>query len=264
MTTHQAELPAQARPARTPPQPAVLAEALGRHVPASRLVLDADVVASLSADDAEWAPVGTAALALRARTEQEVADAVRVCAELGAPVVTRGAGTGLSGGANAVDGCLVLDLSRMNEVLEIDADNLVCVVQPGVVNDDLKAAVRRARALVSARPGQRPVVDDRRQRRDERRWAVLRQVRRHPGLRARAAGGGGRAGRVRQCGALRSSYRQGGCRLRHGRAVRRLRGHVRGRHRGHAAAAAAPRSDRHGPWSAPSTRSSAQVSRSPR
>ena len=58
------------------------------------------------------------------------------------PVVPRGAGTGLSGGANAVDGCLVLDLSRMNQVVEIDADNLVCVVQPGVVNDDLKAAVR--------------------------------------------------------------------------------------------------------------------------
>jgi glycolate oxidase len=40
-----------------------------------------------------------------------------------------------------VDGCLVLDLSRMDQVLEVDTDNLVCVVQPGVVNNDLKAAV---------------------------------------------------------------------------------------------------------------------------
>ncbi len=53
----------------------------------------------------------------------------------------RGAGTGLSGGANATDGCVVLDLSRMNQVLEIDRDNMTCVVQPGVVNNDLKAAV---------------------------------------------------------------------------------------------------------------------------
>ena len=53
----------------------------------------------------------------------------------------RGAGTGLSGGANAVDGCVVLDLTRMDQVLEIDADNLVAVVQPGIVNNDLKAAV---------------------------------------------------------------------------------------------------------------------------
>jgi glycolate oxidase len=57
------------------------------------------------------------------------------------PVVTRGAGTGLSGGANAVDGCVLLDVSRMNRVIDVDADNLLCVVQPGVVNNDLKAAV---------------------------------------------------------------------------------------------------------------------------
>jgi glycolate oxidase len=118
-----------------------LAEALGRAIPGDRIVLDPDVLASVSADDAEWAPVGRAALALRARTEAEVSHAVTVCADLGVPVVPRGAGTGLSGGANAVDGCLVLDLSRMSRVLEIDPDNLVCVAEPGVVNDDLKAAV---------------------------------------------------------------------------------------------------------------------------
>ena len=116
-----------------------LVEALSRTIPAQRLVTDCDVVASLSADDAEWAPVGEAALALRARSEAEVQEAVRVCADLNVPVVPRGAGTGLSGGANAVDGCLVLDLSQMNQVVDIDADNLVCVVQPGIVNDNLKA-----------------------------------------------------------------------------------------------------------------------------
>jgi glycolate oxidase len=119
----------------------VLLEALGRGLPADRLVVDHDVLASLSHDEAEWAPVGKAAVALRARHETEVQHAVRVCAELGVPVVTRGAGTGLSGGANAVDGCLVLDLSRMDQIIDIDPDNLMCVVQPGVVNNDLKAAV---------------------------------------------------------------------------------------------------------------------------
>jgi glycolate oxidase len=119
----------------------VLLEALGRVVPTERLVVDSDVLASLSHDEAEWAPVGRAAVALRVRTEAEVSAAVAVCAELGVPVVARGAGTGLSGGANAVDGCVVVDLSRMNQVLEIDTENLLCVVQPGVVNNDLKAAV---------------------------------------------------------------------------------------------------------------------------
>ena len=78
---------------------------------------------------------------VRAETEGQVRHVVRVCAEFGAPIVPRGAGTGLSGGANATDGSVVLDLSRMNQVLEIDRDNMICVVQPGIVNNDLKAAV---------------------------------------------------------------------------------------------------------------------------
>jgi glycolate oxidase len=118
-----------------------LISALGRGLPDGRLVVDADVLAAISHDDAEWAPVGRAVAGVRARTEAEVRHVVRTCAEFGAPVVPRGAGTGLSGGANATDGCVVLDLSRMNQVLEIDPDNLTCVVQPGVVNNDLKAAV---------------------------------------------------------------------------------------------------------------------------
>ena len=67
---------------------------------------------------------------------------MRICADLRVPVVPRGAGTGLSGGANAVDGCLVLDLSRMTAVKQVDADDLVAVVEPGIVNDDLKAILR--------------------------------------------------------------------------------------------------------------------------
>ena len=120
---------------------ALLVEALGRELPADRLVVDRDVLFGLSHDEAEWAPVGAAAVAVRARTEAEVRAVVRVAADLCVPVVARGAGTGLSGGANAVDGCVVLDLSRMSAVVEVDAENLLCIVQPGAVNDDIKAAV---------------------------------------------------------------------------------------------------------------------------
>ncbi|BCJ53035.1 hypothetical protein Asp14428_45100 [Actinoplanes sp. NBRC 14428] len=104
-------------------------------------VTDPDVLGSLSHDDAEWAPVGRATAAVRPRTTEEVGAIVAACADRGIPVVARGAGTGLSGGANAVDGCVILDLSRMNRILEIDPDNMIAVVQPGVVNNDLKAAV---------------------------------------------------------------------------------------------------------------------------
>jgi len=118
-----------------------LVEALSRGLPAGRLVVDRDVLAAMSHDDAEWAPAGRAAVGVRARTEADVAHVVRVCAQLGAPVVPRGAGTGLAGGANAVDGCVVVDLARMDQVLEVDRDNMTCVVQPGIVNNDLKAVV---------------------------------------------------------------------------------------------------------------------------
>ena len=121
--------------------PGDVVEALSRGLPAERLVVDPDVLAAISHDDAEWAPTGQAAVGVRARSEAEVQHVVRVCAELGAPVVPRGAGTGLSGGANAVGGCVILDLSPMNQILEIDPDNLLAVVQPGVINNDLKAAV---------------------------------------------------------------------------------------------------------------------------
>lgn len=105
------------------------------------LITDPNTLAGLSHDEAEWAPAGTPYAALRPQSTEDVQEAVRHCAAHNIPIVPRGAGTGLSGGANAVDGCLVLDLSRMDEILEIDRDNLLAVVQPGVVNDDLKKAV---------------------------------------------------------------------------------------------------------------------------
>ncbi|MFI7543854.1 FAD-binding oxidoreductase [Actinoplanes sp. NPDC049599] len=114
---------------------------LATDLPGLDLIVDPDVLDSLSHDDAEWAPAGTPIGAIRPRTTEEVSAIVAACAARGIPVVARGAGTGLSGGANAVDGSLILDLSRMNKILEIDPDNMIAVVQPGVVNDDLKAAV---------------------------------------------------------------------------------------------------------------------------
>ena len=133
--------PAADAHAADPFNAAAIVSALDRGLPAGRLVVDRDVVAAMSHDEAEWAPVGQAVAAVRAETEGQVQHVVRVCAEFGAPIVPRGAGTGLSGGANATDGAVVLDLSRMNQVLEIDRDNMICVVQPGIVNNDLKAAV---------------------------------------------------------------------------------------------------------------------------
>ncbi len=71
----------------------------------------------------------------------EVAAIVRACREAGAPFVPRGAGTGLSGGAHASEGSVLIECSRMNRILEVDAGDRVAVVQPGVVNAELSTAV---------------------------------------------------------------------------------------------------------------------------
>jgi len=75
-------------------------------------------------------------------TAQEVAEVVTVALDAGLPVIPRGAGTGLSGGAVAAIGGVVVALTRMKRIFEIDPEDRVAVVEPGVVNLDLSRAAR--------------------------------------------------------------------------------------------------------------------------
>jgi glycolate oxidase len=108
-------------------------------VPPGRVLDDPGVVEGYLQDHAEWAEYAPAAAVVRPRGTEEVRAVVRLAAEHGVPVVPRGAGTGLSGGANAIEGCIVLAFEAMNDVLEINQAERLAVVQPGVVNDDLRA-----------------------------------------------------------------------------------------------------------------------------
>jgi glycolate oxidase len=72
---------------------------------------------------------------------EEVSRVVRLAARWGLPVVPRGAGTGLSGGAVPEHGGVVIALTRMRRVLEVDPVNRLAVVEPGVVNLELSKAV---------------------------------------------------------------------------------------------------------------------------
>ncbi|HXN23380.1 MAG TPA: FAD-linked oxidase C-terminal domain-containing protein [Candidatus Dormibacteraeota bacterium] len=78
------------------------------------------------------------------KTTQEVSEIARLAGKYGVPLVGRGAGTGLSGGAIARHGGIVVVFSRMNRILDIDYENQRAVVQPGVVNLDLTCAVEHA------------------------------------------------------------------------------------------------------------------------
>src|SRR5215472_14499835 len=75
------------------------------------------------------------------RSTEEVAAIVKLANQYETPLVGRGAGTGLSGGALARQGGIVTVFSRMNRLLEVDVENQRARVQPGVVNLDLSVAV---------------------------------------------------------------------------------------------------------------------------
>lgn len=117
-----------------------LAARLLEGLPDEAVLTDPDVTASYAHDMASFCPAGTPAVVVLPRTTEQVQHVMRTATELRVPVVPQGARTGLSGGANAVDGCVLLSLVRMNRVLSIDPVNRIAEVEPGVVNADLSKA----------------------------------------------------------------------------------------------------------------------------
>jgi len=106
------------------------------------LITDPDITSSYSKDQAPFAPFAPAKAVLLARSTEEVSKALAFCSEHKIPVVTRGAGSGLSGGANADADSLVISLEKMNSIIEIDPANQWAKVQAGVINLDLDTAVK--------------------------------------------------------------------------------------------------------------------------
>ena len=115
-------------------------DALARDLPASSLITDPDVLESYRRDQAALVEAGMPLAVVRPGSREEVQKVLRIASDNRVPVVPRGAGSGLSGGANAVDGCLMLSLTSMDRIVDIDRSSLLAVVEPGVVNSDLAEA----------------------------------------------------------------------------------------------------------------------------
>jgi glycolate oxidase len=116
-------------------------EALRAVLAPHTVATDSETLDRLSHDDAEWADFARPAAVVFASCLDDVVAAVRIAAAHGVPIVPRGAGTGLSGGANATSGCLVLSLERMTRIVEVNAAERYAVVEAGVLNDDLRRHV---------------------------------------------------------------------------------------------------------------------------
>ncbi len=103
------------------------------------LVLDPDVMAAYRVDRATAVTPGTPVALVRARSTADVQAALRLASRWRVPVVPRGLGTGLSGGASALDGCIVVSTEQLRH-LAVEPDAMVAVVGPGIRNAELKAA----------------------------------------------------------------------------------------------------------------------------
>ncbi|MFC9764285.1 FAD-binding oxidoreductase [Rhodococcus jostii] len=130
-----------------------LIESLMELVPADIVVTDADTMEGYRRDSADLVAAGKPIAVLRPRTTAQVSSIMTWATQTATVVVPRGAGTGLSGGATALDNCVVVSMERMNSIREFDSTNHTVVVEAGVVNADVGRAVADAGLFYPPDPG---------------------------------------------------------------------------------------------------------------
>lgn len=113
--------------------------ALAAMIPEHLLLADPDHLSTYRMDQSLDEEAGTPLVVVRVETTQHVQHVLRTALHFAVPVVTRGAGTGLSGGCTAIEGCIILTTERMRSIT-IDANTKLAVVQPGAFNAEVKAA----------------------------------------------------------------------------------------------------------------------------
>ena len=123
-----------------------------------------------------------------AQTTEQVSRLLRFASENKIPVTARGAGFGYVGGCVPVQGGIALSLARMNRIKEINFDDAIAIVEPGVITGELQARRPRSETLLSARSRESARLQHRRKCRDERGRPALFEVWCHSALRHRPRG----------------------------------------------------------------------------
>jgi len=119
---------------------------------ADRLVLNADVLDQHGRDESFHAGKSPDAV-VYATSIDEVSEIVKICAERKIPIIPFGVGTSLEGHVAALQGGICLDMSLMNQVLEVNAEDLDCRVQAGVTRKQLNMELRHAGVFFPVDPG---------------------------------------------------------------------------------------------------------------
>ncbi|MFF2052384.1 FAD-binding oxidoreductase [Leifsonia sp. NPDC058194] len=135
-----------------------LAAALGDEaIAAGVLTTDPALLDAVRTDRSGWIAEGSPLALVNATRVEHVQAALRAASEFRVPIVPRGAGTGLAGGANGTAGAIVLSVAGMNRILEISPEDQLAVVEPGVVNSDLNDALEPHGLFFAPDPASRAI-----------------------------------------------------------------------------------------------------------
>ena len=133
------------------------------------------------ADKSGQVSAGVPLAVVEATTIEQVQAAMRFASAHGIPVVPRGAGTGLAGGANATTGELVISTRRMDRILEVSIDDELAVVQPGIINAELNEVLAKSGLWFAPDPASKAIstvggniATNAGGRRDQRGWDQAR------------------------------------------------------------------------------------------
>ena len=112
-------------------------------LPSGRVITDPDQIAAYCHDEHSYVTPGRPCAVVVAHERDDVVKALKWASAHRVDVIPRGAGTGIVGGTAALDGCLVVSLARMTAIRELNPEDEIAVVEPGVLNADLDRAARR-------------------------------------------------------------------------------------------------------------------------
>jgi glycolate oxidase len=115
-------------------------DALIAALPDGRVIADPDIVESYRRDQTAVVAPGKPLCVVAPRTTAEVTETMRWASKHRVPVVPRGGGTSLAGGASAIDGCVMLSMTRMDQILEMVPADDFAVAEAGVLNANLDRA----------------------------------------------------------------------------------------------------------------------------
>ena len=115
-------------------------DALIAALPDGRVIADPDIVESYRRDQTAVVAPGKPLCVVAARSTAEVTETMRWASKHRVPVVPRGGGTSLAGGASAIDGCVMLSMTRMDQILEMVPADDFAVAEAGVLNANLDRA----------------------------------------------------------------------------------------------------------------------------